>query len=260
MIVLEQNLLIERLWSLLLISVRLSGMLIFAPFFSASAITVPIRIMLALALAVVLSASINVPTIDIASPIGALTIFREALIGLSIGLLFQFAFATVAMAGEQIAFSMGIGFASMVDPQTGAQSPVITQFLSILLTLIFLSVEGHHVVLRHLGSSYAALPIEPSFDPKVFIGIAQSAGLIFSAALLVAMPLIVALSLANIIIGLLTRVAPQLNIFSVGFPMTILIGLALLLVSMPSIATSFAGLFAASADLSRELILGEARR
>jgi flagellar biosynthesis protein FliR len=228
MIVLEQNLLIERLWSLLLISVRLSGMLIFAPFFSASAITVPIRIMLALALAVVLSASINVPTIDIASPIGALTIFREALIGLSIGLLFQFAFATVAMAGEQIAFSM--------------------------------SVEGHHVVLRHLGSSYAALPIEPSFDPKVFIGIAQSAGLIFSAALLVAMPLIVALSLANIIIGLLTRVAPQLNIFSVGFPMTILIGLALLLVSMPSIATSFAGLIAASADLSRELILGEARR
>ncbi len=162
--------------------------------------------------------------------------------------------------GEQIAFSMGIGFASMVDPQSGAQSPVITQFLSILLTLIFLTVDGHHILLRHVGSSFAALPIEASVDPAIFLGIVQSAGLIFSAALLVAMPLMVALSLANIIIGLLTRVAPQLNIFSVGFPMTILIGLALMLISMPSLATAFNGLIQASADLSRELILGEARR
>jgi flagellar biosynthetic protein FliR len=259
MIVLEQNLLIEKLWTLLLLSVRLSGMLIFAPFFSASAITVPIRILLALSVAVVLSASVPVPPLDIVSPVGALTIFREALIGLSIGLLFQFAFATVAMAGEQIAMSMGIGFASMVDPQSGAQSPVITQFLSILLTLIFLTVEGHHVLLRHVGASFTALPIEPTFDSKTFIGIAQGAGLIFSAALLVAMPLIVTLSLANIIIGLLTRVAPQLNIFSIGFPLTILIGLAILLISMPTIATSFIGLIQASSELSRQLILGEAR-
>jgi flagellar biosynthetic protein FliR len=184
-----------------------------------------------------------------------MTVVREILIGLSIGLLFQLAFASVAMAGEQIAFAMGLGFASMVDPQTGSPSPVLTQFMSILLILIFLITEGHHVLLRQLASSYEALPIGSEFSTDMFLGIAKAAALIFSAALLIAAPAIVLLFLVNLLIGFMTRVAPQMNIFSVGFPVTILAGFAVLLVSIPTLGNGMSNLLQSVAGIVRDLVL-----
>ena len=125
----------------------------------------------------------------------------------------------------------------MVDPQTGASSPVIAQFLSILLILIFLSLDGHHLLIRAVADSYKIVPIgEMMLKPKMFMTIFQSGGLIFSMALLISLPIVVAMLLINIVIGVVTRVAPQLNIFSVGFPITILAGLVLMMVLIPSIA------------------------
>lgn len=258
MIVLEEGAIYDKLWSLILISIRLSGMLLIAPFFAASAISTPIRVALTITLAFLLSSVVSVPQIDFFSASAALLFAREALIGLMIGLIYQFIFAAIAMAGEQIAFSMGLGFASMIDPQTGGQSPVITQFLSILLVLIFLAVQGHHLLLQHVALSYAALPIELSLDATLFLGLARSAALIFSVSLLFAMPIIVALFCSNLLIGLLTRVAPQMNIFSVGFPLTILIGLALLLILVPAMSDTLSGLIETAAATTRRLILGEA--
>ncbi len=258
MIVLQDAAIFERLWSLILISVRISGMVLIAPFFAAAAISTPIRVALAISMSFILTSVISIPEVDIFSGSAALLLLREGIIGLMIGLIYQLAFASVAMAGEQIAFSMGLGFASMIDPQTGAQSPVITQFLSILLILVFLSIEGHHVLLQQLVASYKALPIELRFDSKVYLDIVRSAGLVFSVAILFAMPIIVALLCTNLLLGLLTRVAPQMNIFSVGFPITILVGLALLLILVPSLSDALSGLIELAATMTRRLILGEA--
>ena len=151
---------------------------------------------------------------------------------------------------------MGIGFASMVDPQTGTQSPVLTQFMSIMLLLIFLVIEGHHVLLRHVVASYGVLPVGGDFlDPKMFLDITKAAGLIFSAAFIIGLPLIAALFFVNIIVGLLTRVAPQMNIFSIGFPLSILVGFVLLLIALPSMSRTIASFLNIVSQITRDVIL-----
>lgn len=256
MIVLEDTALYERLAAFFLLTVRLSAMFVAAPFFSASALSVPMRVAFAMAFAFVAVAGINVQPFDLFSLKGVMLVGQEIIIGAAIGLTVQLAFAAVSMAGEQIATSMGIGFASMVDPQTGAQSPVLTQFMSIMLLLIFLVMEGHHVLLRHIVASYSVLPPGGDFlDPKMFLDLTRAAGLIFSAALIIALPLIAALFFVNIIVGLLTRVAPQMNIFSVGFPLTILVGFVLLTVALPSMSRSIASFLNVASQMTRDVIL-----
>ncbi len=256
MIVLQEDFIMERLSLFLLLSVRLSALFLVAPIFSGSAVTVPTRTALMLGVISVMFGTISVPTINLLTPEGAAVIMREAVVGFGIGLMFQLAFAGVAMAGEQIAFSMGLGFASMVDPQTGVQSPVVTQFLSILFILIFLVLGGHHIMLREFAASYAILPIGADLDSKIFIAVVQSAGMVFSSALLISFPVIVLLFLINMLIGLMTRIAPQMNIFSVGFPVTILIGFVAVLLTLPEMTASMSGLIEVVSGLVREQILG----
>jgi flagellar biosynthetic protein FliR len=256
MIVLEDTALYERLAAFFLLTVRLSAMFVAAPFFSASALSVPMRVAFAMTFALVSVATINVPPFDLFSIKGMMLVAQEIIIGAAIGLTVQLAFAAVSMAGEQIAASMGIGFASMVDPQTGAQSPVLTQFMSIMLLLIFLVIEGHHVLLRHVVASYGVLPVGGDFlDPKMFLDITKAAGLIFSAAFIIGLPLIAALFFVNIIVGLLTRVAPQMNIFSIGFPLTILVGFVLLTIALPSISKTIASFLNVVSQITRDVIL-----
>ncbi|MBS7805602.1 flagellar biosynthetic protein FliR [Rhizobiales bacterium TNE-4] len=256
MIVLEDTTLYERLAAFFLLTVRLSAMFVAAPFFSASALSVPVRVAFAMAFALVAVASINVPPFDLFSIKGVLLVAHEIIIGAAIGLTVQLAFAAVSMAGEQIAASMGIGFASMIDPQTGSQSPVLTQFMSIMLLLIFLVVEGHHVLLRHVVASYSVLPVGGDFlDPKMFLDITKAAGLIFSAAFIIGLPLIAALFFVNIIVGLLTRVAPQMNIFSIGFPLTIFVGFVLLTIALPSLSKTIASFLHVVSQITRDVIL-----
>jgi len=256
MIVLEDTTLYQHLAAFFLLTVRLSAMFVAAPFFSASALTVPMRVAFAMCFAIVAVSSIQVPPFDLFSIKGIVLVGQEIIIGAAIGLTVQLAFAAVSMAGEQIAFSMGLGFASMIDPQTGAQSPVLTQFMSVMLLLIFLVLEGHHILLRHVVASYSILPVGGNFlDPKMFLDLVRAAGLIFSAAFVIALPLIAALFFVNIVIGLLTRVAPQMNIFSIGFPLTIFVGMALLAVALPSMSRSIASLLGVISQVARDVIL-----
>lgn len=251
MIVLDDASLFTTGVTFFLISIRLAAMILAAPLFSAAAITLPIRIALVMSIAAIITPTVTVQLPNLASLNGFLIITQEILLGLSVGFIMQLAFAAVAMAGEQISFSTGLGFAAMIDPQTGAQSPVITQFLSILLTFIFLSVQAHHVLIREIASSYHLMPIGSSLvNASTYFSILQTAALIFSASLLIALPVIIALFLINLIIGVLTRVAPQLNIFSVGFPITILVGLGLMLVTLPTLG---AGISSTLDDISARM-------
>jgi flagellar biosynthetic protein FliR len=255
MILLNDEFLISSVSAFLLLSVRISAFFLVAPVFSASAVTVPIRVAIMMGLTLSVMATVTVPTVDLFSPVGASFIAREAVIGISVGILFQIAFASVAMAGEHIASSMGLGFASMVDPQTGAQSVVVTQFMSIIMILIFLVTEGHHVMLRQLVASYKVAPIGGDLDSGLFLGIIKAGALMFSAALIISLPAVVLLFLVNVLIGFMTRVAPQMNIFSVGFPVTIMVGFVMVLISLPSMGNSMSGLLQTASGMVRELIL-----
>jgi len=257
MILLSQDMVMKQLAIFLLLAVRIGAMFAAAPVLSATAVALPIRIALTMGFTLALVTSVKVPEVDLLSPIGALTIAREVLLGLSIGLVFQLAFAAINVAGEQMAGAMGLGFAAMVDPQTGAQSPVISQFLSIMLTMIFLVTEGHHIMLRLLVGSYEALPIGTDFNTDMFLGIVKAGTLIFSGALLISAPVIFLIFLTNLVIGFMTRVSPQMNIFSIGFTITIFIGFAVLLVSLPTIGNGMSGLLHAVATIVRDLILGK---
>ncbi len=257
MILLNQDIVMKELVALLLLAIRVGALFSVAPILSATAVTLPIRIALTFAITLAIVGTIKVPEIDLLSPTGVLVIAREALLGLAIGLIFQLAFAAITAAGEQIAGAMGLGFAAMVDPQTGSQSPVVSQFLSILLTMIFLVTEGHHLLLKQLAASYQVLPIGLDFNTDMYLGIVKAGSLVFSAALLIAAPVLFLVFLTNMIIGFMTRVAPQMNIFSIGFTITIFRGFAVLLVSLPTIGNGMTSLLQAVASIVRDLILGK---
>lgn len=257
MILLNQDVVMKELAALLLLAVRLGALFAAAPVLSATAVTLPIRIALTFAVALAMYGTIKIPEVDLVSPTGVIVILREILIGLAIGLIFQLAFAAITATGEQIAGAMGLGFAAMVDPQTGNQSPVIAQFLGIVLTMIFLVTEGHHILLKQLAASYQALPIGMDFNTDMFLGIVKAGALVFSAGLLIAAPAIFLIFLTNMVIGFMTRVAPQMNIFSVGFTITILMGFAVLLVSLPTIGNGMSSLLQTVAGIVRDLVLGK---
>jgi len=255
MIVLQNEIFLAKLSEFLLLSVRLAALFVAAPVLSASAISVPIRVALVMGISIVLMNVVPVPQVDLLGVNGVLLILSEALIGITIGIIFQLAFSAIAVAGEQMALSMGLGFASMVDPQSGTQSPVVTQFLSIMLTLIFLVIGGHHVALQHLAASYKTMPIGSPFDMALPLGVVRAAALIFSAALIISIPVLITLLLVNLIIGFMTRVSPQMNIFSISFSITIMVGFTLILVSIPSITNGMTSLIETVSSITRDLIL-----
>jgi flagellar biosynthetic protein FliR len=256
MIVLDAPHLMDMLVIFMLVSVRISAMLISAPMFSTSSVSVPVRVVVAFSISALLLGAIKSPNLDMLSPQGALAIASEALIGSAIGFMFQMAFSAVAMAGEHISSSMGLGFAAMMDPQTGTQSPVITQFMSVMMLLIFMTVEGPHILLQQLAASFQAMPIgDALLRPDAVLNLIKAGGLVFSAALLVSLPIILALFLVTLLIGMLTRVAPQLNLFSVGFPISIIAGLLLIMIAIPDLSNSMAGLIDEAAKNSRAILL-----
>jgi flagellar biosynthetic protein FliR len=256
MIVLDTPHLIDTMVLFMLVSVRISAMLIAAPMFSTSSVSTPIRVVIAFSIAALMLEAIKAPKIDILTPQGALAIASEALIGAAIGFMFQMAFSAVAMAGEHISSTMGLGFAAMMDPQTGTQSPVITQFMTVMMLLVFMTVEGPHLLLKQLAASFQAMPIgDGLLRPDVILNLARAGGLIFSAALLVSLPVVLALFLVTLLIGMLTRVAPQLNLFSIGFPISITAGLLLIMIAIPNLSSSMAGLLDEAAKNTRAILV-----
>jgi flagellar biosynthetic protein FliR len=144
------------------------------------------------------------------------------------------------MAGSLIGLQMGLGFATFFDPINSAQVPVVAQFLGILFSLIFLALNGHLLMIEVLAESFRAFPI--GAQPSSAMGwktLVDWGGEIFRTGLLLALPMIAALLIANLSIGIMTRAAPQLNIFAVGFPITLAAGFLVLFVTLPYMTPIF---------------------
>ena len=182
-------------------------------------------------------------------------IFSEIAIGLSAGLILTIWFAAILLAGEKVAASSGLSFAAQIDPATGGQTPVVSQIFYLFLLVLFTSTDGHLVAISTLLDSYRILPIGiiPSFEIFISSGI-QAAGTMFYAASIIMLPFSVVLLLTNVSIGIITRSAPSLNLFSIGFSITLIGVLFVLYFSTTSLANSISDLTNASLLNLREII------
>lgn len=224
--------------------VRISAMMMAAPVFGAKLMPVRIRILMAFAISMVAVPMLPaVPFVDPISYPGLLILLQQLLIGVAMGFVFHMVFQALIIAGEAIASTMGLGFARMVDPANGVQVPVISQYLIIMATLLFVILNGHLMLIELVVESFRILPVgETGLSAQAFWKIASWGSQMFAGALLVAIPAVAALLVVNISMGIITRAAPQLNIFAVGFPMMILLGFIFLTVTTPSMLNQFSHL------------------
>ena len=234
---------------------RILGLIAAAPLFGNPGVPARVKIALGLLLAMIIAPTIPaLPAADPMSLAGLLILIQEMLIGLGMGFSIRIVFAAVEMAGEISSLTMGLGFATFFDPQTRGRSSAISQFLGLLATLAFLSVNGHLVLLAALAESFTSLPISAGpINGGGFLQLANWGGRIFSAGLQLALPIVAALLITNVALGILTRAAPQLNLFGIGFPITLGVGLTVIGMVLPFLSTPLQNLFLEGLETSRSL-------
>jgi len=218
--------------------IRIAAMVMTAPIFSSKFINVRSRLLLTIAVSMVIIPAIptaHFPAVEPLSGTGLLIVAHQILIGACMGFMLQLLFNAFIIAGQIIAMQMGLGFASMVDPQNGVTVPVISQFYLIFVTLVFISLDGHLILIKVLAESFVTLPISSTGLPHTsFRDVVAQAGWMYAAGVLVAMPAIGSLMMVNLAFGILSRAAPQISPFSIGFPMSIILGFVIIFVTLPS--------------------------
>lgn len=216
---------------------RIAAMLTIAPVFGARMVPLRVRLTIALLLTwVVLPLIPPVPAIDPLSAAAALVTAQQLLLGLAIGFSLQLVFATLVIAGQTIAMGMGLGFAQMVDPQNGVNVPVIGQYYLVMATLLFLAMNGHLALFRVLVDSFQSVPIgADALSREDFRAIAYWGVRMFGDAVMVALPAVASILLVNLAFGVVSRSAPQLNIFGVGFPVTLTLGFVVLVFAITNL-------------------------
>ena len=231
---------------------RVSAMLLIAPVFSASGVSVRFRVLLAVLIAALAAPIIPTPpTTDLFSANGLLMAIREVGIGFAIGFVLQLVFGAVVYAGQAVSMTMGLGFAMAVDPQNGVQVPVLSQMYVILATLLFLSLNGHLILIATVIDSYQILPANLSGIPVNSLGAVAALGSkVFASGISLALPAMAAMLMVNVTFGVITRTAPQLNIFAVGFPVTILAGLFIMFLVMPGFLVALTNIFQFASEQS----------
>lgn len=224
---------------------RILGLLASAPVFNNAAM--PARIRLATGLAITLALAPVLPPMPTLAPgsWGGLAILaQQMLIGLLMGFTLRIIFTAVDIAGDLIGLQMSLSFAVLYDPQNAGQTPVLSEFLGLLVTLLFLAMNGHLLTLSVLAESFRLIPVSTaSLASATFGTFLGWTSIMFAAGLLLALPLIAALLIANLAMGVLARVAPQLNIFAVGFPVTLMAGFIVLMFSIPYLGAAMERLF-----------------
>lgn len=199
--------------------------------------SVPRRVRIGLAVLLTLLVAPTLPPTGSVSPFsgaGVLLILQQILVGAALGFAMQVAFAAIGLAGDMIGLQMGLSFANFVDPQHSGQSPVLGMYLGLLATLIFLAIDGHLFLIQALAESFRLAPIGPeALWGNRWTGLVAWGGELFRIGLHLALPVLAAMLAVNIALGVLTRAAPQLNLFSIGFPISLIAGLAMLALLLP---------------------------
>ena len=213
---------------------RILAMIASSPILGNRQVTTRVKVGLSVLLTIIVAPTIgDMPAVAIGSAQGLLIIIQQIIIGIAMGFTMRLIFTAVEMAGELIGLQIGLGFASFYDPINATHSIVIAQWLGVIMILAFLSMNGHLLMLAALVESFHTLPIGNMMSDKAFYGVVSWGASIFAYALQISLPVLAALLITNIALGILTRAAPQLNLFAVGFPLTLAIGFFVLALSIP---------------------------
>ena len=231
--VLEQQLLV---WMVAML--RPGAAFFAAPITGSAQVPMQLRLVISLAIGIpaVQLSGLHLPAEGMISADGLFLAFGEIVMGLALGFAVQAGFAAALVAGETISNSMGLGFASMVNPTTGQSSSAIGQLLTMMATFLFLASDGHLLFAKILVESYAAFPPGGAVPLQLFAELSKLGGLIFAAGLAIALPVAAALVVVQLIMGVLSRSAPSLNLFSVGMPAAMVTGIILLAMTAPLMA------------------------
>ena len=232
-----------QLWIWLIAMIRPGAAFLAAPIFGARAVPVQLRLILSLAIGMAAMNAVvfQMPRDGVASFAGVLLVMGEVLIGLAMGFSLQIGYSAAFVAGETIGNVMGLGFAAMMDPQSGQSTQVVGQFLSILATFLLLGMDGHLMLASFVVDSYKAFPPGGPLMPNDMVyDLVLFGGSLLGAGLTIALPVGFALILIQLVMGMLARSAPSLNLFSVGMPVALLAGLVLLAVAAPVMSAGIA--------------------
>lgn len=221
---------------------RAGGLVVSAPFWGSRAVPVTVRVWVAILLAVATYPLVKAPSLP--GGITLLSLFMglggEIFLGIILGWIAQLLFAGMRLAGQEIEIKSGLGLIHLVDPHEGGQSGVFAAFLELMAGLIFFSMNGHHLLIQALSSSYNVFPLAgEKFVTRVLEGLIGSAGEIFAIALRVSAPVLVGLLFTDIVLGILSRAIPQMNVFMVAQPVQFGFGVFLLMLSLPALVWFF---------------------
>jgi flagellar biosynthetic protein FliR len=243
-------------WRLLFVMTRIGAALLAAPLFGANSVPMQLRVSLAGAVAVLVCAWTPVaapPALFTLS--GLLITAQEILIGLSLGFVLQWSFAAPLIAAEMIGGAMGLSIASTADPVSGAHSPVLGQYFSVLLTVLFLGLGAHLTWFALIVQSYETFPPGSAwFTPDRIILVAGFGSQMLTAAIMIALPVTLLLLLVQVMTGVISRSAPSLNLFSLGLPAGVLAGIAALILTAPLLTDRLSDLSLAAITQAAELV------
>jgi len=211
------------------------------PIFAQRSVPMRLRVALAFLIALAAQASLpDMPAIALDSAAGALAVVQQLLIGISLGFAVRVVFAAIELAGEIIGLQMGLNFAGFFDPSSGGQGTAASRFFGVSVSWLFIIINGHLLLIAAIVQSFHAFPVGP--DPFAFLRSVQPqvwGAEIFSLGLWIALPLVAMLLFVNFVLGIVSRVAQQMNVFAIGFPISLSIGLVGMLLTLPLMGTPF---------------------
>lgn len=235
---------------------RLSGFLMTISVIGSRNISAKFRMLLALSITFLVVPVIpESPPIMLFSVQSFLLVIEQTLIGIALGFVSRLMLETFVIGAQVIAMQSGLGFASLVDPANGNSVPALGQFFLMMTTLMFLSVDGHLVMTRLVVESFTSFPIGSSYSIiEMFMQLIEWSKWIFAAALIMAIVSIASLLIVNIAFGVMTRAAPQINVFAVGFPLTMVAGLILIWLTLVYFIPHFEAQMSRASNLICEMV------
>ena len=235
---------------------RIGAMLMVMPAIGGGFVPARVRILFAMALTMVMAPALPPPPpVDVLSLSGFMAIGREVLIGAIMGFVVQVVFDAIALGGQLISMSMGLGFAVFIDQARGVNIPVLGQLFMVLSLLLFFIVDGHLAMIQLLADSFRILPIDGAEVSQGLLGgVLNWTGQLFVVAVKIALPAITALIVVNMSFGVMSRAAPTLNLFAVGFPAAMLLGFAVIFLSVDNLQENVSRSLAAALVLLPELL------
>lgn len=235
---------------------RIGACLMVAPMFGASYVPPRIRLVLSGGITLVVLPLIT-PTqgATVLSAAGVVTTAQQVVIGVALGFALQLIFDALTLSGQILANGMGLGFAYNMDPLRGVTTPALGQFYVLLGTLVFIALNGHLALIQLLADSFKLLPIGPNgLSAQGLHAMANWGDELFLGALRIALPGITALLVINLAFGFTSRAAPSLNLFSVGLPVTLVFGLVVVMLGLPSLQTGFVDLLNSAFQFMHSLL------